>query len=82
MTPEDERKQRIQDYLICFSTDAGKRVLADMKKAYSDQSSFSTDALDMARKEGRREVYLKIRYLMDDARRAKTEEKQVKAETA
>jgi hypothetical protein len=81
MTPEDERKERMQDYLICFSTQAGKRVLSDLAKAY-DRSCFDADLAVMAYKEGKRDVLLAIRYLMDQARRERAEgPKQQKAET-
>lgn len=81
MTPEEERKDRMQDYLVCFSSPSGKRVLNDFRKAYGDRTSFANDALVMAHNEGRRSVYLSILYLMEQARKERQEEKQAKAET-
>jgi len=66
MTPDEARNSRMQDYLICFSTEAGKRVLLDMEKSYS-KSCFDTDPLMMAYREGRRDVVLSIRYIMEQA---------------
>ena len=79
MTPDEERKDRMQDYLVCFSSVAGKRVLADMGKAY-DRSCFDIEPILMAYKEGKRDVLLAIRHLIEQARVERQEEKQIKAE--
>lgn len=80
MTPEEQRKERMQDYLLTFSTPSGKRVLEDMRKGYGDKSSFNPDAFVMAYNEGRRAVYLSICLLMAQAKTEKTEPKQTVAE--
>ncbi len=80
MTPEEERKERIYDYLACFSTPSGKRVLDDLRKAYGDRTSFHSDPYVMAFNEGHRDVYLKIRYLIEEAKLDRMKEKQTKAE--
>lgn len=52
-------KKRLKDYVETFSSLHGKRVLVDMHRSYCG-SSFNSDALEMARREGRREVVLAI----------------------
>lgn len=79
MTPEEERSNRMQDYLMTFSAPAGKRVLEDLRKAYGDKTSFNSDPYVMAYNEGRRSVYLSICYLMVQARQEKMEKKQTEA---
>jgi len=80
MTPDEERTDRMQDYLMTFSTSAGKKVLEDLRKAYGDRTSFNSDPLVMAYNEGRRSVYLSICYLLVQARQEKIEKKQTTAE--
>lgn len=50
----------IQNYKQCFDTDAGKKVLEDLKTAYGDRLSFQPDPYGTAFKEGQRSVYLRI----------------------
>jgi hypothetical protein len=53
------RKHR--SYRDAFSTDAGKVVLKDLKDfCGADKPCFSKEPLEMAYREGRREVYLRI----------------------
>lgn len=57
----DKQKQRSIAYKSTFSTDLGKHVLYDiMLNCNMLHSSFSTDPLEMARKEGERNVCLRI----------------------
>lgn len=56
-----KQKQRLAAYKDAFETDLGKRVLYDLMLHHGMlSSSFSTDPLDMARKEGERNVILRI----------------------
>lgn len=57
----------VKDYLSCFSTAGGQRVLEDMKKSYSDRSSHSENPYDTAYNEGQRSVYLSILFLIEEA---------------
>lgn len=50
---------RVGDYVRTFKSVHGQRVLADMHRSFGG-SSFSKDPLEMARREGRREVLLLI----------------------
>lgn len=78
---DDEKTQREQDYLITFSTDAGKRVLEDIRKGFQDKLSHCPgDPYETAYREGRRAVYLSIVSLMDRAKYQKVDQRQVVAE--
>jgi hypothetical protein len=56
-----KHKERMIAYKDTFSTDAGKKVLYDlMLRTNMINSSFDTDPLQMARKEGERNVCLMI----------------------
>lgn len=60
-----------EDYFSCFSTPAGKRVLDDLKKCYSERCSFDKNPYQTAFYEGERSVYLKILFLMDEVKNPK-----------
>lgn len=52
---------KFTDYQVVFNTPQGKRVLLDMMKNHKMlSSSFDSDALQMARNEGERNVVLRI----------------------
>lgn len=52
---------KIMDYKLTFNSPHGEKVLMDMMKAHRMlQSSFSTDALQMAMWEGERNAVLRI----------------------
>ena len=60
-TKVDELKS---DYEAIFSTEVGQRVLSDIKmSACVYRSHFSTDAMEMARDEGKRILALHIDYM-------------------
>jgi hypothetical protein len=64
MTPEakkqaNEIKARAGDYLRTFGTEAGRRVIKDMRKSFG-RYSFDPNPFVMARNEGKREVLLEI----------------------
>ena len=61
-----------QSYQILFATNEGTKVVEDLQKRFHvDQTTFSSDALEMAFLEGQRSVMLFIL-------RAITEEKEIK----
>ena len=61
-----------QNYQVLFASDDGQKILDDLQKRFHvDQSTFSTDALEMAYLEGQRSVILFIL-------RSITEEKEIK----
>ncbi len=64
---EDIRK----DYLSCFSSSSGQRVLEDMKKSYGDRCSFTKSPYETAFNEGQRSVYLSILFLMEEIKNPK-----------
>jgi DNA-binding GntR family transcriptional regulator len=56
-----KRIVRTQDYHQTFTSEHGNRVLLDMmNRHYVLSSCFSSDALEMARREGERNVILRI----------------------
>ena len=55
----NEIKARAGDYLRTFGTEAGKRVLKDMRKSFG-RYSFDPNPFIAARNEGKREVILEI----------------------
>lgn len=62
----EKQKQRSIAYKEVFTTDLGKRVLYDlMLNSNMLQSSFNSDPLLMAMKEGERNVCLRILKLVD-----------------
>ena len=50
-----------KDIRELFSSKTGERILANMKAAYGDRISFSTDPCETAFKEGQRSIYLEIK---------------------
>lgn len=67
MSEEIPRSQLVQQaYIDVFSSPQGLMVLEDMAKAhYFHRSTFSADALTMARAEGERSVVLRIKQILD-----------------
>lgn len=61
------RTQRLKDYRKLFSSDVGKRVLNDLIAQHYVMSSTYVrgDALDMAFREGQRNVILRIMSVMN-----------------
>lgn len=57
---EPEIVARLRDYRQCFGTQAGRRVLSDLRRSYSRRLSFSKDPYETAFHEGERNVVLKI----------------------
>jgi len=58
------RKQT--DYRLALGDESGKVVLADLRTFCNPtRTNFSTDPLEMARMEGRREVFLRIANFMN-----------------
>jgi len=49
-----------KDVRELFSSKTGKRMLANMKVAYNDRSSFCKDPYETAFREGQRSIYLEI----------------------
>ena len=69
-SPEDELQERLiqrtKDFADLFSTDTGKRVLDELKLAFWDRLSYvQGDTHETARREGQRDVYLRIANLVD-----------------
>ena len=57
---------RIKDYRETFGTQAGRRVLSDLRRSYGKRPSYvKGDAYDTAFKEGERSVYLKIESMLN-----------------
>ncbi len=55
-----------QKYVHVFAKDAtGIKVYEELKNAYQERSSFSTDALEMAFKEGQRSVFLELKAIVE-----------------
>ena len=64
-----------QNYQVLFATDNGTKVLDDMQKRFHvDQSTFSSDALEMAFLEGQRSVVLFILRSITDEKEIKQDE--------
>tara|TARA_R110002050_G_scaffold22588_2_gene61464 strand:+ start:4537 stop:4743 length:207 start_codon:yes stop_codon:yes gene_type:complete len=61
---KDEFDQIAEDYLGTFTTDEGKRVYEDLKRAYYYRSSFDTDPYKTAYQEGQRSVIIRLINLM------------------
>ena len=81
LNEEDVREVRAQDYLVTFSTPAGKRVLEDMRKSYGDRTSHVPgDPYETSFREGKRYVYLSILYILEQTKTTKKEKKQTEAE--
>ena len=54
-----------KDIRELFSSKTGERILANMKEAYGDRISFSTDPCETAFKEGQRSIYLEIKNVVE-----------------
>ena len=54
-----------KDIRELFSSKTGERILANMKVAYGDRISFSTDPCKTAFKEGQRSIYLEIKNVVE-----------------
>lgn len=62
----ERQKSRAMDYHAVFDGEPGKRVLEDLYQShYMRLSTFSVDALEMARNEGERNVILRIMSILD-----------------
>lgn len=64
-------KQRALDYRICFGSEAGQRVLSDIREfCFACQDTFAIEAAVAAHNNGRRRVLLRIEAFMgmNDAR--------------
>lgn len=60
------QKRRTTDYRTVFETPQGQRVLEDLVGfCCPHATSFRTDPLEMARNEGRREVWLHIHSILN-----------------
>lgn len=60
-------RDRAQVYALCFSSEAGRQVLDDLRLLYDGQTYVRGDALETAFREGQRAVYRYIRDLMASA---------------
>ena len=72
MNPVQKQTSKLNDYIAkmksdyesVFSSPAGQRVVEDIKKsAFIYKTSFNTDALMMAKNEGKREIALNIEFM-------------------
>lgn len=62
----EEKKKKLGIYKALFATDDGKFVLDDLRKAFGDRISFVRgDAHETAFREGQRDVYLRIKTLIE-----------------
>jgi soluble cytochrome b562 len=62
---EPEVIARVRDYRQAFGTQAGRRVLADLRKSFSRRSSFvPNDPYATSFREGERSVVLKIESML------------------
>lgn len=60
------QKEYFQNVRHVFGRDAtGKKLYQEMKAAYQDRSSFSTDPVQMAYNEGRRSVFLELQAIVE-----------------
>ena len=58
-------EQLAKDIRELFSTKTGQRMLANMKVAYGDRSSFCKDPYETAFREGQRSIYLEINSVVE-----------------
>ncbi len=62
---EPEVVARIRDYRQTFGTQAGRRVLADLRKSFENRSSHvAGDPYETAFREGERNVMLKLKSML------------------
>jgi hypothetical protein len=63
---DKQQKEYFQNVKHVFAKDAtGIKVYEELKNAYQERSSFSTDALEMAFKEGQRSVFLELKAIVE-----------------
>ena len=62
---ERDHIELVENYRQCFDTDAGKKVLEDLRAAYGDRLSYEQDPYHTAYKEGQRSLYLRIIRLIE-----------------
>lgn len=68
MTEDEIRHDRFLDYQVVFSSDAGKRILNDMRKSFCKRSSHEAgDPFQTAFNEGERSVVLRIEHMIEEA---------------
>jgi len=70
MKAEEDRDKKLleieQEYSAAFESVSGKKVLEDMRKSFGDRLSYQKgDPYETAFREGQRDVYLRILYLME-----------------
>mgnify|MGYP003655321819 CR=1 FL=1 len=63
-----ELGQMKQDYMTCFDTSEGKRVLEDLVSAYYHRESFTPDPYSTAYREGQRSVIIRLINLMKETK--------------
>ena len=62
----DWLRQRRSEYMKVFGSDAGKRVLADLKNfCLPDRTAFDPNPFVMVRNATRQEVWIHIRYCLE-----------------
>lgn len=62
-----EIQRRASNYQTCFSTEAGKAVLAELERIYCKSSIFSNDALVMARNAAQYDLVTDIKNMIQAA---------------
>lgn len=69
MSPEErEAEAFVVNVKALFGQDAtGVKVYENLKQTYQDRSSFSTEPLQMAYREGQRSVFLMIQSIVEGA---------------
>lgn len=68
MSTRDQVLQRIYDYGTVFTSEAGKRVLDDLRVSFSRRTSHTpNDPYTTAFREGQRDVVLRIERLIEQA---------------
>lgn len=64
--PRKLLKRKQLAYRHCLNNEMGKAVMADLRRfCNATRTNFHTDALEMARMEGRREVFLQIANMLN-----------------
>jgi hypothetical protein len=69
MSPEEKEAEAfVVNVRALFGQDAtGVKVYENLKQTYQDRSSFSTEPLQMAYREGQRSVFLMIQSIVEGA---------------
>ena len=63
---DSNQREYFQNVRQVFGRDAtGKMLYEEMKAAYQDRTSFSSDPLQMAYNEGRRSVFLELQAIVE-----------------